>query len=91
MKPKTSHHVTLFVINQIKIKVMNQYLDINYVDRTNQIESAFAPTLQDIKEDPEFYAKLVNDLMYHWVYATRETPIMNEAKKNLLIANGDKK
>ena len=52
---------------------MNSYLDINYVDRTDEIESAFLPTLEAIQNNPEFYTELVIDLMYHWVYATRET------------------
>ena len=63
----------------------NPYLDINYVDRSQEIENAFAPTLEDIKNDPEFYAELVNDLMYHWMYGTRETPLMVMAKRNLKI------
>lgn len=70
---------------------MNPYLDINYVDRTEEIEAAFAPTLEDIKNDPQFYAELVNDLMYHWVYGTRETPLMVMAKENLKVGNGDTK
>ena len=64
---------------------MNLYIDIDGIDRSKQIEDAFAPTLDDIKEDPEFYAELVNDLMYHWVYGTRETPLMVMAKRNLKI------
>ena len=67
---------------------MNPYIDTFRVDRTQEIENAFSPTLQDIKEDPEFYAELVNDLMYHWVYGTRETALMVMAKRNLLIGNG---
>lgn len=70
---------------------MNPYLDIDYVDRTEEIEAAFAPTLEDIKHDPEFYAELVNDLMYHWAYGTRETPLMWMAKANLKTRNGDTK
>lgn len=66
---------------------MNVYIDINGIDRTRQIEDSFVPTLDEIKEDPEFYAELVNDLMFHWVYGTRETPLMVMAKKNLLIGN----
>ena len=61
---------------------MNPYLDLNYIDRTEQVESLFQPTLEDIKADPEFYAELVNDLMFHWVFGTRETPLMQMAKKN---------
>lgn len=70
--------------------IVNPYLDMDYVDRRRQVENAFKPTLEDIKADPEFYAELVNDLMYHWVYGTRETPLMIMAKNNLLIANGNK-
>lgn len=61
---------------------MNPYIDINNIDRSKQIEDDYSPTLQDIKEDPEFYAELVNDLMYHWMYGTRETPLMIMAKRN---------
>jgi hypothetical protein len=69
---------------------MNPYLDLNYVDRTNEVEAAFQPTLEDIKSDPQFYAELVNDLMFHWVYGTRETKLMNLAKENMVIGNGNK-
>jgi len=50
-----------------------------------EIENAFNPTLEDIKNDPEFYAELVNDLMFHWMYGTKETPLMNLAKRNYKI------
>jgi hypothetical protein len=65
----------------------NPYIDINYVDRSKEVEEAFSPTLEDIKNDPEFYAELVNDLMYHWVHNTRETELMVMAKRNMLIGN----
>ena len=63
---------------------MNYYIDIDGKDRSQEIENSFSPTLEDIKNDPEFYAELVNDLMYHWVHGTRETPLMNMAKQNIL-------
>ena len=63
----------------------NYYLDSDCKDRTVEIENAFSPTLEDIKNDPEFYAELVNDLMFHWMYGTRETPLMNLAKRNYKI------
>ena len=66
-------------------KSINPYIDLDYNDRTKQVEDAFAPTLEDIKNDPEFYAELVNDLMFHWLYGTRETPLMNMAKRNMKI------
>ena len=66
-------------------KLINPYIDLDYNDRTKQVEDAFAPTLEDIKNDPEFYAELVNDLMFHWLYGTRETPLMNMAKRNMKI------
>ena len=66
-------------------KLINPYIDLDYNDRTKQVEDAFAPTLEDIKNDPEFYAELVNDLMFHWLYGTRETPLMNMAKCNMKI------
>jgi len=69
---------------QINNAMINYYLDSNYKDRSKEVTDAFKPTLQDIKEDPEFYAELVTDLIYHWVYGTRETPLMNLAKKNLI-------
>lgn len=62
----------------------NPYLDANYVDRTDEIEAAFAPTLDDIGRDPQFYAQLVNDLLYHWIHGTRETALMNMVKENIL-------
>ena len=65
----------------------NPYIDITGVDRSKQIEDAFASTLEDIKNDPEFYAELVNDLLFHWVYGTRETPLMIKAKKSLIAHN----
>jgi len=68
----------------------NPYIDINYVDRSKEVEDAFSPTLEDIKNDPEFYAELVNDLMYHWVHNTRETELMVMAKRNMLIGNSIK-
>ena len=64
---------------------MNYYIDINFKDRLQEIENAFQPTLENIKNDPEFYAELVNDLMFHWLYGTRETPLMNMAKRNMKI------
>ena len=66
-------------------KLINPYIDLDYNDRTKQVEDAFAPTLEDIKNDPEFYAELVNDLMFHWLYGTRDTPLMNMAKRNMKI------
>ena len=54
----------------------NPYIDINNIDRSREIEDMFQPTLEDIKNDPEFYAELVNDLMYHVKYGTGVTQIM---------------
>jgi hypothetical protein len=65
---------------------MNPYIDIDGNDRTQEIENQFSPTLEDIKADPEFYAELVNDLMYHWMYGTRETELMVMAKRNHKIS-----
>jgi len=62
----------------------NPYLDINYKDRTSEIEALYQPTLKDIKLDPEMYAELVNDLLFHWVYGTRETPLMNMVKEQMV-------
>ena len=66
---------------------MNYYIDIDNKDRSLEIENAFTPTLDDIKNDPEFYAELVNDLLFHWVYGTRETPLMNKVKKSQIARN----
>ena len=63
---------------------MNYYIDINGTDRSNEIENNFNPTLEEIKNDPMFYAELVNDLMAHWIHGTRETPLMIMAKCNYL-------
>ena len=65
-----------------KFNSSSPYIDINYKDRSAEVEAAFAPTLEDIKNDPEFYAELVNDLMFHWMHGTRETPLMNMIKEN---------
>jgi len=54
----------------------NPYIDTNNIDRSQEIEDMFQPTLEDIKNDPEFYAELVNDLMYHVKYGTGVTQIM---------------
>lgn len=69
----------------------NPYIDQNRIDRTPQIDAAFKPTMEDIKADPAFYAELVNDLLYHWTYGTRETKLMLMARENVLIGNGDLK
>ena len=68
----------------------NYYIDIDGNDRSKEVDDAFLPTLEDMKNDPEFYAELVNDLMYHWMYGTRETPLMNIAKRNHKIGVGGK-
>lgn len=65
-------------------KTTNPYLDINWVDRTEEIEARFSSTLDDIKRDPELYAELVNDLLFHWIHGTRETPIMNMFKSGVV-------
>jgi hypothetical protein len=63
---------------------MNYYIDINGKDRTDEIENAFQPTLDDIQADPKFYAELVNDLLFHWLYGTHETPLMVMARINVI-------
>ena len=60
----------------------NPYIDINNIDRSQEIEEAFMPTLEDIKNDPEFYAELVNDLMFHISHGTGTTQIMQMAINN---------
>lgn len=67
----------------------NPYIDQNRIDRSRQVENAYTPTLEDIQRDPAFYAELVNDLLYHWIYGTRETKLMFMAKDNVMIGNGD--
>ena len=62
----------------------NPYMDINWQDRTEEIEARFAPTVDDMKRDPELYAELVNDLLYHWIHGTRETLIMNMFKQDII-------
>jgi hypothetical protein len=54
----------------------NPYIDTNNIDRSQEIEDMFQPTLEDIKSDSEFYAELVNDLIYHVKYGTGVTQIM---------------
>jgi len=63
---------------------MNPYLDINYVDRTEEIKKMFDETLEDMRNDPCIYAEVVNDLLFHWVYGTRETELMHLFKKNII-------
>ena len=65
------------------MKKYNYYLDINFKDRTSEVEALYEPTLKDIKADPEMYAELVNDLLFHWIYGTRETPLMVMVKKQM--------
>lgn len=66
----------------------NYYIDLKGINRANEIEANFEPTLEDIKNDPQFYAELVNDLMAHWMYGTFETPLMVMAKENYMIGRG---
>jgi len=73
------------------MNTINYYIDTNGKDHSQEIENAFAPTLEDIKNDPEFYAELVNDLMFHWIHGTFETTLMNVAKKNYAISKGQSK
>jgi hypothetical protein len=73
------------------MNTINYYIDINFIDRSQEIEDAFSPTLEDIKNDPEFYAELVNDLMFHWMHGTKETPLMVMAKQNYKIGIGESK
>jgi len=68
----------------VEIQGINYYIDIDGKDRSQERENTFTPTLEDIQNDPRFYAELVNDLMFHWMYGTRETPLMVEAKRNYL-------
>lgn len=56
------------------------YIDANNVDRTDEIENAFEPTLKDISNDPGFYAELVNDLLYFYLHGTSQTPLMTSIK-----------
>ena len=65
----------------------NPYIDTNNIDRSQEIEDMFQPTLEDIKNDPEFYAELVNDLMYHVKYDTGITQIMKMAMDTLDMPN----
>ena len=65
-------------------KLSDPYLDMNWVDRTAEIEARFQPTLDDMKRDPELYAETFNDLLFHWIYGTRETAMMNLFKSDIL-------
>ena len=68
----------------IKINHNNPYLDMNYQDRTDQIQSLFDKTVDDMKRDPELYAEVFNDLLFHWIYGTRETVLMNMFKQDIV-------
>lgn len=59
----------------------NPYVDVNGVDRSNEIDFAFETTLAAMKCDPSFYAELLNDLLYHYLHGTKETPMMLMVKK----------
>lgn len=74
------------IADQLDIKpaATNPYIDMSYIDRTSEIEARFARTRDDMKRDPELYAELVNDLLYHWIYSTRETLTMNMFKQDIL-------
>ena len=63
---------------------MNLYLDINCVDRTEEIKKLFDETLEDMRNDPCIYAEVVNDLLFHWIYGTGETPLMQLFKDNIV-------
>jgi len=67
-------------------KPANPYLDMNWQDRTEEIASRLEKTVDDMRRDPELYAELVNDLLYHWIHGTRETPTMNMFKSDILDA-----
>ena len=56
------------------------YIDANNVDRTQEIEKAFWSTLEDIKNDPFYYAELVNDLLFFYLHGTSQTPLMTSIK-----------
>ena len=69
----------------------NPYIDRNNIDRSQEIEDMFSPTLEDIKNDPEFYAELVNDLVFHVMYGTGTTQIMKMAIHSYKIGIGESK
>ena len=62
----------------------NPYLDINWIDRTEEVQALYDKTVADIKVDPGLYAELVNDLLFHWIHGTKETPLMNMFKQDIL-------
>ena len=62
---------------------MNPYLDINYKDRTQEIENMFGPTLEEVKNNPEKYTQLINDLMFHWMFGIYETKLMWEYRQSM--------
>jgi hypothetical protein len=62
---------------------MNPYLDINYRDRTQEIEDMFRHTLEEVKNDPKKYSQLINDLMFHWMFGICETKLMWEYRQSM--------
>ena len=54
----------------------NPYLDSNFNDLTNQVETLTETVLADIKNDPQYYAELITDLYFKWKHNTFETPLM---------------
>ena len=71
-------------------KKTNPYIDINGINREEEINELFEQTKQDVMNDPDFYAELVNDLLYHWMYGTRETHLMVMVKNNMSKKNMSK-
>lgn len=72
------------------MKKETYYIDANGIDRTEQLELAVEASFEELKDDPHFYAELVSDLMFHWIYGTEETPLMKMARENHKV-NFDKK
>jgi hypothetical protein len=69
----------------------NPYIDKNGVDRTDEIENEFLPTLHDLQNDPKLFAFLVNDLLYYYVHGTGETPLMDLVKNHMFVKESYRK
>ena len=54
----------------------NPYLDMDYKDRTKEVEALTDSVKADLQADPDYYAELIADMYFHWKHNTRETSLM---------------
>ena len=59
----------------------NPYLDLNFKDRTNEVEELKIKVLDSLKtptneKSLELFAELISDMFFHWTEGTFETDLM---------------